>query len=103
MPCPHRPSAGKAQDRGWHERGPGVKEMSPAERRAFLLHGTRTAKLATVRRDGRPQVAPVWFVLAGADTVFNTWHTSVKGLALRRDPRVALLADDEDPPFSFVL
>ena len=80
-----------------------MKEMSPAERRAFLLHGTRTAKLATVRQDGRPHVAPVWFVLDGDDIVVNTWHTSVKGLALRRDPRVALVVDDEDPPFSFVL
>ena len=77
--------------------------MSPAERRAFLLHGTRTAKLATVRRDGRPHVAPVCFVLDGDDIVFNTWHISVKGLALRRDPRVALVVDDEDHPFSFVL
>jgi PPOX class probable F420-dependent enzyme len=77
--------------------------MSAAERRAFLLHGTRTAKLATVRRDGRPHVAPVCFVLDGDDIVFMTWHSSVKGLALRRDPRVALVVDDEDPPFSFVL
>jgi hypothetical protein len=77
--------------------------MSPAERRAFLLHGTQTAKLATVRRDGRPHVAPVCFVLDGDDIVFNTWHASVKGLALQRDPRVALVVDDEDRPFSFVL
>jgi general stress protein 26 len=38
-----------------------------------------------------------------ATTFFNTWHTSVKGLALQRDPRVALVVDDEDRPFSFVL
>ena len=35
-----------------------VKEMSPAERRAFLAHGTRTGKLATSRRDGQPHAAP---------------------------------------------
>lgn len=80
-----------------------MKVMSPEERRAFLLHGTRTAKLATVRRDGRPHVVPVCFVLDGDDIIFNTWHTSVKGLAMRRDPRVALVVDDDGPPFSFVL
>lgn len=34
-----------------------------SEQRAFLLEGTRTAKLATVRKDGRPHVVPVWFEL----------------------------------------
>ena len=33
--------------------------MSPDETRAFLLEGTRTAALATIRADGRPHVAPV--------------------------------------------
>lgn len=48
--------------------------MSEPEWRAFVTHGTRTAALATTRSDGRPHVAPVWFVL-----------------------------DDETPPFAFVL
>jgi PPOX class probable F420-dependent enzyme len=78
--------------------------MTDDERRAFLTHGTRTAKLATVRADGRPHVAPVWFVLDDLDrVVFTTDANSVKGKALRRDPRVALAVDDETPPFSFVL
>ena len=63
----------------------------------------RTAKLATVRADGRPHVAPVWVALDGDTVVFNTGETSVKGKSLRRDPRVALSFDDERPPFSFVL
>jgi hypothetical protein len=31
-----------------------MRDMSEAERRAFLTHGTRTGKLATVRADGSP-------------------------------------------------
>jgi PPOX class probable F420-dependent enzyme len=77
--------------------------MSPEEARAFLLERPRTAKLATVRADGRPHVAPVWFDLAGEDLVFTTWHTTVKAANLRRDPRVSLCVDDEAPPFAFVL
>jgi PPOX class probable F420-dependent enzyme len=77
--------------------------MTPAERRTFLAHGTRTAKLATSRYDGQPHAAPVWFVLDGDDLIFMTWHTSVKGKAVQRDARVALVVDDETFPYSFVL
>ena len=40
------------------------------EQRAFLLYGTRTGKLATVREDGRPHVVPIWFVMDG-DTLIG--------------------------------
>jgi PPOX class probable F420-dependent enzyme len=80
-----------------------VREMTSAERQAFLAHGTRTAKLATVRLDGRPHAAPVWFVTDGDDLIFMTWHASIKGKAIQRDPRVALVIDDESYPYAFVL
>lgn len=76
--------------------------MTPDETRTFLLAGTRTAALATVRGDGRPHVAPVWFTLDGDDLLFNTVQDTVKGANLRRDGRVALMVDDEEPPFAFV-
>ena len=68
--------------------------MTHDEIRAFLLDGTRTAKVATVRADGRPHVAPVWFVLDGDDIIFNTGANSVKGKTLRRDQRVSIAVDD---------
>ena len=79
------------------------RPMSVEERRAFLLHGTRTGKLATVRPDGRPHVQPVWFVLDddGA-VVFMTGAETVKGRNLRRDGRASLVVDDEEPPFAYV-
>ena len=80
-----------------------MQEMTDDERRAFLLHGTRTAKVATVRPDGRPHIAPVWFVLDGDTVIFTTGADTVKGRAVRRDPRVSLLVDDETPPFAYVL
>ncbi|HYD09871.1 MAG TPA: PPOX class F420-dependent oxidoreductase [Acidimicrobiales bacterium] len=79
-----------------------ARDMTPDEVRRFLLHGTRTGKVATVRADGRPHVAPIWFTLDGDDVLFTTWHESVKGRTLQRDPRVAISVDDETPPFSFV-
>ena len=80
-----------------------MKSMTAPEWRAFLLLGTRTAKLATVRRDGRPHVTPVWFDLEGDELFFTTQRGSAKGKNLLRDPHVMLSVDDERPPFSFVL
>ena len=81
-----------------------MRPMSPDEVEAFLSHGTRTAKLATVRADGRPHVTPVWFVIdpATGDLLFNTGENAVKGKNLARDPRVTLLVDEETPPYAFV-
>jgi PPOX class probable F420-dependent enzyme len=69
---------------------------------AFLSSGTRTAKLGYLARDGRPLVAPVWFIVDNAALVFNTGGGSAKGRALQRDSRVTICVDDEQPPFSFV-
>lgn len=80
-----------------------MQKMTPAEIRAFLTHGTRTGKLATVRANGRPHVAPIWFVLDGDDLIFTTWHSSVKGQNIQRDPFVTLCVDEEAPPFAFVI
>ena len=78
---------------------------SDADALAFLASDPpHTGKLATVRLDGSPHIAPIWFVVDDDDgsLVFNTAADSLKGRALRRDPRAALCVDDERPPFSFV-
>jgi len=80
-----------------------MKQMSENEWRSFVLSGTRTAKLATVRADGRPHVAPVWFDLDGNGLIFMTGVSTVKGKNILRDPRVMVSIDDEQPPFAFVL
>jgi PPOX class probable F420-dependent enzyme len=76
--------------------------MTDEQRRTFLSAGTRTATVSTVRADGRPHAAPVWFVLDGDDLLFNTGADTVKGRNLARDARVAITVDDGLPPFSFV-
>ena len=81
-----------------------MKKMSRAECLEYVRRGDspHTGKLATVRADGRPHVAPIWYDVDGDELVFMTWHESVKAANLRRDPRVCLCMDDESPPFSFV-
>ena len=68
----------------------------------FLSKGTRTGMLGFLASDGRPLVAPVWFIVDGGQLVFNTSAASAKGRALSRDPRVVICVDDPRPPFSFV-
>ncbi|WP_260756074.1 PPOX class F420-dependent oxidoreductase [Mycobacterium sp. SMC-8] len=76
--------------------------MTDEEYRRFLGAGTRTAKVATTRGDGRPHVVPVWFLLDHDDLVFTTGKTSVKGRSVLRSGHVAVCVDDERPPYAFV-
>jgi PPOX class probable F420-dependent enzyme len=77
--------------------------MTDDEWRAFLRSPVRTATLATTRKDGRPHVAPIWYDLDDDGTiVFNTGADTVKGHAIRRDGKVALCVQDDQPPYSFV-
>jgi PPOX class probable F420-dependent enzyme len=79
-------------------------DMSRTEAFEFIAsEPPHTAKLATVRKNGQPHVAPVWVALDGEEIVFTTAADTLKGRSIRRDPRVALSFDDERPPFSFVV
>jgi PPOX class probable F420-dependent enzyme len=80
-----------------------AREMTAAEYREFLLGSVRTATLATVRADGRPHAAPIWYHLDDNTFVFTTGEDTVKGRNMRRDGRVSLCIDDERPPFHFVI
>jgi PPOX class probable F420-dependent enzyme len=78
--------------------------MNDAEVREFLTAmPARPAILATVRADGRPHVAPIWYAMDDDDSiVFNTGETTVKGRNLRRAGYAAMSVDDDEAPFSFV-
>ena len=78
--------------------------MTAAEARAFLEEPVRPAMLATVRPDGRPHLAPIWIDLDDDGcVVFTTGADTVKGRAVRAEPRVAICVDDDQLPFSYVL
>jgi len=78
--------------------------MEHDEVRAFLAAmPARPAILATVRADGRPHVAPIWYAVDDDGTiVFNTGDRTVKGRNLRRAGYAAMSVDDDEAPFSFV-
>jgi PPOX class probable F420-dependent enzyme len=94
-----------------------MADMSKKEIRKFLMQGTFTGKLSTVKKDGSSHIVPIWFVLDGGkkkksatarrakddDIIFTTNGTSVKAKNIQRDSRVSICVDDQTPPFSFVV
>jgi len=79
-----------------------MERMTLEECRSFLRSPVRTGKLATVRKDGRPVVVPVWYDMEGETVVFMTARDSLKTKNMRRDPRISLCVDDEVTPFAYV-
>jgi PPOX class probable F420-dependent enzyme len=86
-----------------------MTEMSKVEIGRFLMKGTFTGKLATVKEDGSSHVVPIWFVLEKkksrdrvGNIIFTTGSTSVKANNIQRDNRISICIDDQIPPFSFV-
>ena len=80
-----------------------MTEMNENEIIDFLMEGTRTGKLATVREDGHPHVAPIWFVWNDGKIIFGTMDSSIKAKNIRRNPQVSICVDDESPPYAFVI
>jgi PPOX class probable F420-dependent enzyme len=81
-----------------------MKKMDEKEALDFLQHGTYTGKLATTRKDRRPHVVPIWFVLDdNNDIIFTTGKDSVKAKTIYNNPHVSICVDDQTRPFSFVV
>ena len=68
-----------------------------------LLNRPVVASLATVSRDGSPQITPVWIDVDGNDIVFNTAEGRSKAINIRRDPHVALSVFDPEDPYTKVV
>ena len=79
-----------------------MASITDPEVSAFLQAGTRTGKLSYTGAEGRPLVAPVWFIVEDGRLVFNTGKETAKGRALARDSRATLCVDLEEPPYAFV-
>lgn len=80
-----------------------MQRMTDTEWRAFITEKPRPAIAAVVRDDGRPHATPIWIDMDGDQIVTTSFHDSVKVQALRRDPRMTVVVQDEQPPFSYVM
>ncbi|MEO3978398.1 PPOX class F420-dependent oxidoreductase [Streptomyces sp. CAU 1734] len=57
--------------------------------------------IATIQPDGTPQVSPVWVKRDGDDLLISTTIGRRKEKNLRRDPRVTVLLQPFDAPYTY--
>ncbi|RII13807.1 putative pyridoxine/pyridoxamine 5'-phosphate oxidase [Streptomyces sp. YIM 130001] len=57
--------------------------------------------VATIQPDGSPQVSPVWVKRDGEDLLFSTTIGRRKEANLRRDPRVTVVVQPFDAPYTY--
>src|SRR5947209_9212069 len=60
------------------------------------------ANIATVMKDGSPQVTPVWFDYTDGKIRLNTARGRVKARTLRPGARVAMAIADPDNPYRYL-
>jgi PPOX class probable F420-dependent enzyme len=61
--------------------------------RAFLQE-RHFAVLATINKDGSPQLTTMWYLLQGDTIMMNTKEGRIKDLNMKRDPRITICVED---------
>ena len=67
-----------------------------------LLKKPAFAHLATLMKDGSPQVTPVWCDYDGTHVRVNSAKERLKDKNMRRDKRVSLSIQDPDNPYRYM-
>ncbi len=78
--------------------------MAPAslsEHLKALLDSAVFVNIATIQPDGSPQVSPVWVKRDGEQILISTTVGRRKEKNLRRDPRVTVLLQPFDAPYTY--
>ncbi|MBM4794147.1 PPOX class F420-dependent oxidoreductase [Streptomyces sioyaensis] len=66
-----------------------------------LLDSPVFVTVATIQPDGSPQLSPVWVKRDGDDLLFSTTVGRRKEANIRRDPRVSVLIQPFDAPYTY--
>ncbi|MGW1374081.1 PPOX class F420-dependent oxidoreductase [Streptomyces sp. NPDC002446] len=66
-----------------------------------LLDAPVFVTLATIQPDGSPQVSPVWVKRDGDDLLVSTTAGRRKEANIRRDPRVTVVVQPFDAPYTY--
>jgi PPOX class probable F420-dependent enzyme len=78
------------------------RTMTPQEVGAYL-NEVQIANMATLRRDGSPHLAPIWYEYDGEKLYITTGSSSVKVRNIKRDPRVMVSVAVPEEPYRYVL
>ena len=80
-----------------------MPKLAPDEVRAFLEEPGHLVRLATVDDDGAPHVVPIWFIYEDGRIWITPRERSSWWRHVQRDRRVALVVDEEPPPYRKVV
>ncbi|MDN5845857.1 MAG: PPOX class F420-dependent oxidoreductase [Candidatus Nitrosocosmicus sp.] len=67
-----------------------------------LFEDKNLAFVATLMKDGSPQITPTWIDIQGNEILINTALGRVKQKNVTRDPRIAVSIVDRNNPFHMV-
>jgi PPOX class probable F420-dependent enzyme len=77
-----------------------LAELSDKARR--LLEGKNFASVATLNKDGSPQLTPTWVDTDGENVLVNTALGRQKTINVTRDPRVTIGVFNQSNPYEYV-
>ena len=75
--------------------------LSPEHAR-FFTEGQNFGHLATINRDGTPQVTPVWIDYDGTHILVNTEQKRVKTRNMRRNPGVSISVLNAENAYNYI-
>ena len=79
-----------------------MADMTQQEIAAYLAE-THVAHLVTIRANGRPHVAPVWFLAENAHAFVMADNNALKVRNIRRNSAVSLSIATDQRPFKYVV
>lgn len=77
-----------------------MTNLTPEQRKYF--EDKNFAFIATLDRDGSPQVTPTWVDTDGKNILINTANTRQKFPNVKRDPRVSISLVDQGNPYKAI-
>ena len=67
-----------------------------------LINAKNFGHIATLNKDGSPQVSPVWIDLDGEHLIVNSEARRLKVRNIKRDPRVSVSIQNASNPYQYI-
>ena len=78
-----------------------MAQLTPEQAKLFT-EGQNFGHLATINKDGTPQVTPVWVDFDGTHVLVNTEQKRRKTRNMKRNPSVSLSLQPAENPYTYV-
>jgi PPOX class probable F420-dependent enzyme len=72
------------------------------EQQKHLINAKNFGHIATLNKDGSPQVSPVWIDFDGKYLVVNSEAKRLKVRNIKRDPRVSVSIQNANNPYQYI-